>query len=244
MHATFNRKVVKRPLLISLGVTPNGHREILGVDMATTESEDTWREHHRKLKERGIRSVNLTVSDAHKGLIKVMEEEYSGTPHQRCMVHFERNILSKVPSKDKKLVGNFVKQIYSSPTKEMALKIAAMVADRFRDKYPRVSKLLEENIEETLAFFDFPNHHKRKIRTTNLIEATLNSKLKRRSKVVGIFPNRNSCIRYTCCLLMEIDEDWQTGRRYMRIPEKETDESEEFMEKIKEVKQSEELVAQ
>ncbi len=80
--------MVKRPLLISLGVTPDGHREILGVDMAITESEDTWRKHHRRLKERGIRSVNLTISDAHKGLVKVMEEKYPGTPHQRCMVHF------------------------------------------------------------------------------------------------------------------------------------------------------------
>ncbi len=239
-----NKRVVKRPLLISLGVTPGGHREILGVDMAVTESEDTWREHHRRLKGRGISSVNLTISDAHRGLVNVMEEEYSGAPHQRCMVHFQRNILAKVPSKDKKLVSKYVKQIYSSPTKEMALKISSMVADRFRDKYPRVSRLLDEHIEETLAFYDFPEHHRRKIRTTNLIEGTLNSQLKRRSKVVGIFPNRESCIRYACCLLMEIDEDWQTGRRYMRMEENDTEETDEFLEKIKEVKLTEELVTQ
>lgn len=239
-----NKKVVTRPLLISLGVTPGGHREILGVDMAVTESEDTWREHHRRLKERGISSVGLTISDAHRGLVNVMEEEYSGVPHQRCMVHFQRNILAKVPSKDKKLVSKYVKQIYSSPTKEMALKISSMVADRFRDKYPRVSRLLDEHVEETLAYYDFPEHHKRKTRTTNLIEGTLNSQLKRRSKVVGIFPNRESCIRYACCLLMEIDEDWQTGRRYMRMEENDTEETDEFLEKIKEVKLTEELVTQ
>ncbi len=124
------------------------------------------------------------------------------------------------------------------------MKIAEMISDKYRDKYPRVSKLLDEHIEETLEHYNFPMHHKRKIRTTNLIEGNLNSILKRRSKVVGIFPNRESCIRYACCQLMEIDEDWQTGRRYMKMEEKETDETEDFMEEIKEIKQSDELVAQ
>ena len=239
-----NKQVVKRPLLISIGITSEGRRSILGVDLAVSESEEAWRAHHIDLKTRGIESVSMTISDHNQGLINVLEEEYSGAPNQRCMVHFERNLLSRVPYKERKLLGKYVKQIYNSPTKEMALKIAAMISEQYKKKYPRVAKLLEGHVEETLAYFEYPEHHRRKIRTTNLIEGTLNSILKRRSKVVGIFPNGESCIRYACCLLMEIDEDWQTGRRYMKIEETEPGETEDLLEEIKKVKLSEELVAQ
>lgn len=239
-----NKKVVNIPMLITIGINFNGYREILGADMAVSESEETWREHHRGLKARGVETTSLTISDKLKGLVTVLQEEYSGSPHQRCMVHFKRNVLSKVPYKERKVLGEYLKQIYNSPTKEMALKIAGMISDKYRNKYPKVSKILDNHVEETLSYYDFPKHHKRKIRTTNLIEGTLNSKLKRRSKVVGIFPNRESCIRYACSILMEVDEDWQTGRRYMRMEEKESDETEEFMEEIKQTKSSKELVAQ
>ncbi len=201
-----NSKVVKRPLLISVGV-----------DMKIDESEESWREHILSLKERGLKTVGLTISDKHKGLVKVLEEEFAGSPHQRCMVHFERNLLSKVPAKEKKLLSRYLKTIYNCPDKEMAFKIANLISDKYRERYPKVSKLLDENVEETLTFYSYLRHHHRKIRTTNLIEGTLNSMLKRRSKVVGIFPNRDSCIRYACSLLMEIDEEWQTNRRYVRM---------------------------
>lgn len=239
-----NKKVVSIPMLMTVGIDSDGRRDVLGADMAVSESEEAWREHHRRLKARGVKTTALTISDKKEGLVKVLKEEYSGRPHQRCMVHFERNVLSRVPYKERKVLGDYLKQIYNSPTKKMALKIASMISDEYRDKYPRVSQILDNHVEETLSYYDFPAHHKRKIRTTNLIEGTLNSILKRRSKVVGIFPNRESCIRYACCLLMEIAEDWQTGRRYMKMEETKSEKNEKFMERIEEVKLSEELVAQ
>ena len=212
-----NSSVVKRPLLISIGVDITGYRKILGVDMKIDESEESWREHTLNLKERGLKTVDLSIPDNNKGLVKVLTEEFAGTAHQRCMVHFERNLLSYVPAKERKPLGRYIKAIYNCPNKEMALKIAKVISDKYRNTYPRLSKLLDENVEETLVFLSYPEHHQRKIRTTNLIEGTLNSLLKRRSRVVGIFPNKKSCIRYACCLLMEIDEEWQTNRRYMRM---------------------------
>lgn len=234
-----NSKVVKRPLLISVGVDKTGYRKILGVDMKIDESEESWREHILSLKERGLKTVGLTISDKHKGLVKVLEEEFSGSPHQRCMVHFERNLLSKVPAKERKMLSSYLKMIYNCPDKEMAFKIANLISDKYRGRYPKVSKLLDENVEETLTFYSYLRHHHRKIRTTNLIEGTLNSMLKRRSKVVGIFPNRDSAIRYACSLLIEIDEDWQTNRRYMRMLKEDNaaDFDEDLMIEITQLKQ-------
>jgi transposase-like protein len=137
------------------------------------------------------------------------------------MVHWERNLLFRVPAKERKELARYIKQIYSSPNKKMALDIAQLIATFYQDRYPRVSRFLEEELEGTLTFFDYPETHQRKIRTTNLIEGVLNKALKQRSKVIGIFPNRESCLRYACCRLMEIDEEWQTGRKYMKMIEDE-----------------------
>jgi putative transposase len=179
--------------------------------------------------------------------VNALEEEFSGTPHQRCMVHFERNVLSKVPAKERKKLSKYLKQIYNAPDKEMALTAAGLIIDKYRNTYPKVSSLLEEKLEETLTFFSYPSKHHRKIRTTNQIEY-LNKLIKKRSKVIGVFPNAKSAIRYVSCLLMEIDEDWQTGRKYMRMNSLEEDELEkEFMEELQrtkdEVKLNKELVA-
>ena len=248
LHIRENGKVIKRPVLISIGVDANGHRKVLGIAIGYQEDEATWKAHIKALKDRGLISVDLTISDAEKGLVNALEEEFSGTPHQRCMVHFERNLLSKVPAKERKKLSKYLKQIYNAPDKEMALTVAQLVINRYRDTYPKVSEFLEERLDETLAFFSYPSKHHRKIRTTNLIEY-LNKLIKKRSKVIGIFPNAKSCIRYISCLLMEIDEDWQTGRRYMRMDSIEENESEEeFMEELQRTKNeyelNKELVAQ
>lgn len=208
--------VVSMPLFVSVGVTKEGKRKILGLDLYERETEATWKEHINQLKSRGLDSVDLTISDGQKGLIKVLNEEFSNTPHQRCIVHFERNLLDKLPYKERKRAANYIKYIYSSPTKELALKIVSILYDEYINKYPEFATLLDEHIEETLTYYNYPQKHWKKIRTTNLLEGVVNTAIKRRLKVAKIFPNKASCIRYAACILMELDEDWQTGRNYMK----------------------------
>lgn len=212
------------------------------LDLAIDESEESYKEHISSIKERGIKTTKLTISDDHKGLVKVLGEEFSNTPHQRCMVHFKRNLLSKVPYNERKLLSKYIKHIYNSPNKKMALKIANSISDKYRKSYLKVSELLDDHIEETLTFYQYPKTHHIKIRTTNLIEGNLNSLLKRRSKVVTIFPNKENLIRYACCLLMEIDEEWQTGIIYMKMKKEDSYDIDEYLiNEINNIKQKKEL---
>jgi len=226
-------------MLITVGVDKNGHRKILGVDIAFEESYQSYKQHFSKLKERGVKKVDLTISDDHKGLIRAQQEVFPNTPHQRCICHFMRNVLSHVPYKEKKRLAGYLKQIFNSPTREMANTVAQMIAQKYQDSYPKVSQMLEEELEFTLTYLDYPDHHRRKIRTTNLIEGVINKDLKQRSKVVGIFPNQESCLRYACMRLMEIDEQWQTGRRYMKTNKEDQflQEDDPLLEEIKQMKE-------
>ena len=234
-----NHQVVSRPLLITVGVDKNGHRKILGVDIALEESYTSYRDHFKILKERGLKRVDLTISDAHKGLKKAQQEVFPGVPHQRCICHFMRNNLSKVPCKERTILAAYLKQIYASPNKQMATSIARLIAEKYQNSYPKVIRLLEESLESTLTYLSFPVSHWRKIRTTNLIEGALNKDLKQRSRVVGIFPNKASCLRYSCLRLMEIDEEWQTGRRYINMPEEDhkKDMNDTLLREIKQIKE-------
>lgn len=211
-----NEKVSSRPVLISIGVDSTGHRKILGVDVSYREDEASWTNHFQGLKQRGLNSVGLSISDANKGLENSLSKEFGGVAHQRCMVHFMRNLFSLVPHKEKDRLSRSVKQIFNAPDRSMAIAIAEIIIDDYESRYPRVSRLLEQSLDDVLTFYDYPAHHWRKIRTTNLIEH-LNSQIKRRTKVVNVFPDVDSCIRYVAAVLKEIDEEWQSGRKYMKL---------------------------
>lgn len=212
-----NHQVVSCPVLITIGIDKNGHRKILGVDIAFEESYQSYLNHFNKIKDKGLKKIDLTISDDHKGLIKAQQEVFPNTPHQRCIGHFMRKVLSYVPYKEKEKLACYLQQIFNSPNRQMATTIAQMIAQNYQDRYHQVSRMLQEELEFTLTYLDYPDHHQRKIRTTNLIEGVINKDLKQRSKVIGIFPNQESCLRYVCMRLMEIDEEWQIGRRYMKI---------------------------
>jgi transposase-like protein len=244
-----NHQVISCPVLITIGIDKNGHRKILGVDIAFEESYQSYLNHFNKIKDRGLKYVDLTISDEHKGLIKAQQEVFPNTPHQRCICHFMRNVLSNVPYKEKAKLADYLKQIFDSPNRQMAATIAKMIAKKYQTSYHKVSQMLEEELEFTLTYLNYSKHHRRKIRTTNLIEGVINKDLKQRSKVVGIFPNQQSCMRYVCMRLMEIDEQWQTGRRYMKINKEDqfSQEGDPLLEEIKQMKEGvktqEELVA-
>ena len=199
--------------MVSIDVDKCGYRKILGIDIAYEESYLSYLVHFNKIKDRGLKKVDLTISDDHKGLIKAQQELFPHTPHQRCICHYMRNVLSCVPYKEKVKLAEYLKQIFASPTKEMA----HTIAQHYETSYPKVSHLLEEELEFTLTYLAYPKHHRGKIRTTNLIEGVINKDLKQRSRVVGIFYNQKYCMRYASLRLMEIDEEWQTGRRYMKM---------------------------
>jgi putative transposase len=244
-----NHQVISCPVLITIGIDKNGHRKILGVDIAFEESYQSYLNHFNKIKDKGLKYVDLTISDDHKGLIKAQQEVFPNTAHQRCICHFMRNVLSNVPYKEKTKLAEYLKQIFNSPNRQMATTIAKMIAKKYQTSYHKVSDMLQEELEFTLTYLAYSKHHRRKIRTTNLIEGVINKDLKQRSKVIGIFPNQESCMRYVCMRLMEIDEQWQTGRRYMKINKEDqfTQEDDPLLEEIKEMKEGvktqEELVA-
>jgi transposase-like protein len=214
-----DRRVVNRGVLVVLGVRDDGFREILGVEVADTESEATYQELFRSLKRRGLLGVQLVISDDHEGLKSAIARHFQGASHQRCQVHYARNLLGMVGHARRKELGADLRAIFAAPDRKQAFTIASSVAERWRKKgNEKVAEHLEEHIEECLSCLAFPESHRRRIRTTNGLER-LNQEIKRRSRVVRIFPNERSCLRLVTALAVEQSEEWITGRRYLDMGE-------------------------
>jgi putative transposase len=213
-------RIVSQGVLVVSGVRrTDGLREILAVEVANTESEATYQELFRSLKRRGLEGVELVVSDDHEGLKAAVCRHFQGASHQRCQVHYVRNLLGMVGHAKRKELGADLRAIFAAPESEQALRIASSVAEKWRQKaHEKVSEHIEEHIEECLTCLAFPESHRRRIRTTNALER-LNQEIKRRSRVVRIFPNRESCLRLVTALAMEQSEEWITGRRYLDMEE-------------------------
>jgi putative transposase len=218
--ARVGHRIVSQGVLVVSGVRrTDGMREILAVEVADTESEATYQELFRSLKSRGLKGVELVVSDDHEGLKAAVSRHFQGASHQRCQVHYARNLLGMVGHAKRKELGADLRAIFAAPESEQALRIASSVAQKWRAKgHEKVSEHIEEHIEECLTCLAFPESHRRRIRTTNGLER-LNQEIKRRSRVVRIFPNRESCLRLVTALAMEQSEEWITGRRYLDMEE-------------------------
>jgi transposase-like protein len=213
-------RIVSQGVLVVSGVRQtDGMREILAVEVEDTESEATYHELFRSLKERGLSGVDLVVSDDHQGLKSAVSRHFQGASHQRCQVHYMRNLLGMVGHAKRKELGADLRAIFAAPDREQALRIASSVAHKWRGKgHEKVSEHIEEHIEECLTCLAFPESHRRRIRTTNGLER-LNQEIKRRTRVVRIFPNRQSCLRLVSALAVEFSEEWVTGRRYLDMEE-------------------------
>ena len=217
--ARTNGRVVSQGVLIVCAVREDGMREILAVEVADTESEATYHELFRSLKRRGLKGVQLVVSDDHEGLKSAVCRHFQGAAHQRCQVHYMRNLLGMVGHAKRKELGADLRAIFAAPAREEALRIASSVAKKWRGKgIEKVAEHIEEHIEECLTCLAFPESHRRRIRTTNSLER-LNQEIKRRTRVVRIFPNRESCLRLVTALAVEMSEEWVTGRRYLDMEE-------------------------
>jgi putative transposase len=214
-----DRRVVNQGVLIVSGVRDDGLREILAVEVADTESEATYQELFRALKRRGLSGVELVVSDDHEGLKAAIARHFQGAAWQRCQVHYARNLLGMVGYASRKELAADLKAIFAAPAREQALQIASSVAQEWRKKKgnEKVAEHVEEHIEECLTCLSFPESHRRCIRTTTGFER-LNQEIKRRTRVVRIFPNRQACLRLvTTALAIEQSEEWLTSRRYLNM---------------------------
>jgi putative transposase len=208
-------RVVSRAVVIATGVTADGHREVLGLDVGDSESEDFWAQFLRGLRDRGLRGVQLVISDAHRGLTNAIGVVCAGAAWQRCRVHFMRNALAKVSKGHAEMVAAAIRTIFTQPTGPGVRDHVEVVAQTLDTQFPAVAELLRDAKADITAFADFPEAHWRKIWSTNPLER-LNKEVKRRTDVVGIFPNDNALLRLTACVLIETHDEWQVSdRRYL-----------------------------
>jgi transposase-like protein len=213
-YARVDGRVVTLGVLIVAGVRDDGRREILAVEEADTESEATYHELFKRLKARGLRGVELVTSDDHQGLKAAIERHFQGASWQRCQVHFRRNLLGMVGAKHRARLAEDLRGIFGAATAAQARAAARTCAQSWQKTHPQVAAKLEEEIEDCLACYAFPAAHRPRIRTTNGLER-LNQELKRRTRVVRIFPNRAAVERLVTALALEQSEEWVSGRRYL-----------------------------
>src|SRR5215207_4975572 len=214
--ARVGHRIVSQGVLVVSAVRGDGFREIVGITVADTESEATYQELFRSLKARGLGGVELVVSDDHEGLKAAVLRHFQGASWQRCQVHYARNLVGMVGFARRKELAADLRAIFAAASGEQALQIASSVAQKWRSEKgaTKVADHLEEHVEECLSCLAFPESHRRRVRTTNSLERS-NQEIKRRTRVVRIFPNRESCLRLVTALAVEQSEEWITGRRYL-----------------------------
>ena len=206
--------VVSMAILLVCGVSAEGKREVLAIEPMLEESKESYKQLFEKLKERGLTKPSLIVSDAHKGLVAAIGECFPGASWQRCKVHFMRNILVHVPHKEKERFASLLKGIWLTTDLATAKQRAQELADQYKEKCPKAVETLEEGLEDALTFLAFPKLDARKVSSNNMLER-LNKEIRRRTRVVGIFPNPESYLRLVTVYLMEYSEDWSVTRSYL-----------------------------
>lgn len=211
-----NGRVISMAMVVAVAVSDQGERRVIGIDLGPAEDEQFWLGFLRSLNERGLKGVQLVISDAHGGLRKAIPVAFPGATWQRCRVHFMRNVLCLVPKQHQSIVSAAVKTIFAQPDHGSAIDQLTRVAESLTAQFPRVATLLIDAAEDVLAYINFPQEHWRQLHSTNPLER-LNKEIKRRSDVVGIFPNGKSAIRLVGALLAEQNDEWETARRYFSL---------------------------
>ena len=208
-------RIVSLAVVIAIGVRSTGEREIVGFDLGGSEETGFWQDFLRGLIQRGLKGVQLVISDAHVGLKTAIAQVLTGASWQRCRVHFMRNVLAHIPQADKSMVAA-IRTIFTQPDRTAARQQLAEVVQAMRSRWPKAADLLAQAEEDILAYMAFPREHWSRIYSTNPLER-LNKEVKRRTDVVGIFPNGPAVIRLVGAILMEISDEWAIGRRYFSL---------------------------
>lgn len=206
-------RVVSMAVVIAIGVRASGEREVLGLDVGPSEDGAFWLQFLRGLVARGLGGVRLVVSDAHQGLKGAIAAVLQGAGWQRCRVHFVRNALGLVPKSAAQMVAATIRTVFAQPDPTTAREQWRRVADGFRARHPRLAELLDDAEPDVLAYLAFPPEHWRQIWSNNPLER-LNREVKRRTDVVGIFPNADAAVRLVGAILAEQHDEWQVARRY------------------------------
>jgi len=209
-------RVISQAVIVAYGVKESGEREVIGIEVGPSEDGAFWTEFLRSLVARGLAGVLLVISDAHVGLREAIATVLAGATWQRCRVHFMRNALVKVPRSAQSMTAAAIRTIFAQPDRETAGMQLRRVADSLRLRFSTVSTLLEDTEDDLLAYMSFPREHWRQLYSTNPLER-LNKEIKRRSNVVGIFPNREAVIRLVSAVLMEQQDEWEIGKRYFSM---------------------------
>jgi transposase-like protein len=211
-----NNRIVSVAVIVAVGANTDGRREVLGMDIGPSEAETFWTEFLRKLARRGLRGVKLVISDAHEG-IKAAVSKVMNATWQRCRVHFMRNVMAHAGKSGRRVVSAFMSAAFAQDDAEAAKTQWRKVADQLRPKLPKLATVLDEGETDVLAYMAFPATHRTKLHSTNPLER-LNGEIKRRTEVVGIFPNEAAAIRLIGAILLEQNDEWVVQRsRYLSL---------------------------
>jgi len=207
-------RVRSRGVMIAIGINEVGNREVLGLMLGDTESEESWTEFFVALKNRGLRGMEILVSDNHSGLVKAVQKHFQGVTWQRCQTHFMRNVLGATPKHMRDEVYPKVRAILDATDIPTARYLLQQFTVAYADKLPKVVSIVDQGFDDVTAVLSLPVKYRRRLRTTNSVER-LNEEIRRRERVIRIFPNRESVIRLIGALLMELDEKWASSKRYL-----------------------------
>jgi putative transposase len=208
-------RIVSVAVIIAVAANTDGQREVLGMSVGTSEAEPFWTSFLRSLARRGLRGVKLVIADAHEGLKAAVSKVLKATA-QRCRVHFMRNALAHVPKGQRQMVAALIRTVFAQESEADARRQWRAVADQLRERFPKVGTLMDKAEVDVLAHLSFPKAHRLQIHSTNPLER-LNAEIKRRTDVVGIFPNEAAIVRLVGALLLEQNDEWQLQRRYLQL---------------------------
>jgi transposase-like protein len=208
--------VVDCAVLIAIGVLPNGKRTVLGVSAKLSEAEVHWREFLQSLVQRGLHGIEMITSDAHEGLKAARKSVFPSVPWQRCQFHLQQNATAYVPKVDMRSeVAADIRGIFNAPDVNEAQRLLKIAAEKYRTAAPKLADWMEQNVPEGLTVFTRPEAHRKRLRTSNSLER-LNREILRRTRVATLFPNEASLLRLVSAVLAEVDEEWQTGKSYLK----------------------------
>jgi len=208
-------RIISVAVILAVGVNTDGTRELLGLATGPSEAEPFWTDFLRSLSRRGLRGVKLVISDSHVGLKAAIARVFKAT-WQRCRVHFMRNALVHAGKGQRQMVLALINTVFAQETAKAAHEQWRVVADQLRERFPKLGALMDDAQHDVLAFMTFPKAHRKQLASTNPLER-LNAEIKRRTDVVGIFPNEAAIVRLVGALLLEQNDEWQLQRRYMQL---------------------------